>query len=101
MKFDVVDLSVLRTANPGGRERLPDSPSEMDELVKVCFGNRVGMLFDQKKPVAAPGDVAGHCTESGDFDINGRGPAVAGYIFEGHGGVSVQCDSHDAHRCLY
>jgi hypothetical protein len=100
MKFDVVDLCALRTANAGADERLPDSPSEMDELVNVRFRNRVGMMFDQKEPVAAPGNVADHRTESGDFDRDGGGPAVAGYVFEGHGAVVVQCDPHDAYRCL-
>ncbi len=101
MKFDVVDLCAFRTANAGGSERLADSPSELDELVEVRSRNRVGVIFDQKKPVAAPGNIAGHCTESGDFDMHGSGPAVAGYVFEGHGAVFVQCDSHHADRCLY
>ncbi len=85
---------------PAAGERLPDSPSEMDELVEVRFRNRVGMIFDQKKPVAAPGHVTGHRTESGDFDIDGGSPAVAGYVFKGHSAVFVQCDSHDAYRRL-
>jgi hypothetical protein len=100
MKFDVVDLRALRTANAGAGERLPDSPSEVDELIEVGFRNRVGMILDQKKPVAAPGHVPGHRTESGDFDMDGGSPAVAGYVFKGHGAVFVQCDSHDAYRCL-
>jgi hypothetical protein len=100
MKFDVVDLCALCTVNAGGSERLPDLPGEMDELVKVRLRNRVGMLLDQKKPVATPGNVAGHCTESRDLDADGSGPAVAGYVFEGHGVIFVQCDSHDAYRCL-
>jgi hypothetical protein len=100
MKFDVVDLCAFRTANASSSECLPDLPGEMDELVKVRFHNRVGMMFDQKKPVAAPGNVAGHRTESGYFDVNGSGPAVAGYVFEGHGAVFVQSHSHDANRCF-
>ncbi len=101
MKFDVIDFGALRTANTGAGERLPDSPSEMDELVEVRFRNGVGMMFDQKKPVAAPGNVTGHCTESRDFDVDSSGPAVAGYVFEGHGAVFVQRDSDDAYRRLY
>ena len=101
MEFDVVDLRSLRTSNAGGGERLPDLPGEVDELVKVRSCNRVGVTFDQKKPVAAPGNVAGHRTESGYFDMDGSGPAVARDVFEGHGAVFVQRNSHDAYRCLY
>ena len=101
MKFDVVDVCALRTTNAGGCECLANLPGEMDELIKVRFRNRVRMLFDQKKPIATPGNVAGHCTESRDFDLDGSGPAVAGYVFEGHGAVFVQYDSHDANGCLY
>lgn len=97
MEFDVVDLGALRTANAGGGECLANLPGEMDELVKVRFCNREGVMFDQKKPVATPGNVAGHHTESGHFDIDGSGPAVAGYVFEGHGAVFVQSDSHNAY----
>jgi hypothetical protein len=101
MKFDVVDLCALRTANAGAGERLPDSPSEMDELVKVGFCNRVGMMFDQEKPVATPGNVADDRTESGYLNRDGGGKAVAGYVFEGYGTVVVECDPHHAYRCLY
>jgi hypothetical protein len=100
MKFDVVDLCALGTANAGGSERLPDLPGEMDELVKVRSCNRVGMMFDQKKPVPSPRNIAGHGTESGYFDIDGSGPAVARDVFEGHGAVFVQRNSYDAYRCL-
>jgi hypothetical protein len=100
MEFDVVDLCALRTANAGGVECLANLPGEMDELVKVRSCNRVGMMFDQKKPVAAPGNVPGHRTEAGYFDIDGSGPAVARDVFESHGAVFVQCDSHNAYRCF-
>jgi hypothetical protein len=33
------------------------------------------------------------------MDVSGQ--AIAGYVFEGHGTVFVECDSHDAYRCLY
>ncbi len=45
MKFDVVDLCALRTANAGGCERLTNLPGEMDELVEVRFRNRVGVVL--------------------------------------------------------
>src|SRR5271156_6105720 len=97
MEFDVVDLCALRTANAGGVECLANLPGEMDELVKVRFCNRVGMMFDQEKPVAAPGNVAGHRAEPGYFDIDVRGQAIAGYVFKGYGAILVQRDSHNAY----
>jgi hypothetical protein len=101
MEFDVVDLGALCAANAGGGECLPNLPGEMDKLVKVGSLYGEGMISDQKKPVAAPGNVTDHSTESGDFDVDGSGPAVARYVLEGHSGVFVQCDPHDAYRCLY
>ena len=86
---------------PAAVEGLTDLPGEMDELVKVRFRNCVGMVLDQKKPVPTPGNVARHRTESGNFDLHGSGPAVAGYVFKGHGTVIVECGSHDTDRCLY
>jgi hypothetical protein len=93
----MVNLRALRTANAGGVECLAKLPSEMDELVKVRSCNRVGMMFDQKKPVATPGNVAGNRTESRYFDIDGSGPAVARNVFEGYCAVCVQDDSHNAY----
>jgi hypothetical protein len=101
MQFDVVDLRALRTTNAGGGERLANLPGEKNELVKVRFRDSERMLLDQKKPVAAPGNVAGHRAESGNIDMDGSGPSVAGNIFKGHSVVFVQRDSHDADRCLY
>jgi hypothetical protein len=101
VEFDVVDLCALGTANSGGSERLPDLPGEMDELVKVRSCNRVGMMFDQKKPVSSPRNIASHHTESGHFDIDGSGPAVARYVFESHSAIFAQDDSHNAYRCFY
>ena len=100
MEFDVVYLGALRTANAGGSERLANLPGEMDELVKVGSCNRVWVVFDQKKPVATPGNIAGHRTESGYFDIDGSGPTVARNVFEGHCAVFVQRDAYDAYRCF-
>ena len=93
----MVNLRALRTANAGGVECLANLPSEMDELVKVRSCNRVRVMFDQKKPVATPGNVAGDRTESGYFDIDGSGPAVARNVFEGYCAVCVQDDSHNAY----
>ena len=98
MEFDVVDLRAFRTADTGGAECLANLPGEMDELVKVRFCNRVGMMFDQKKPVAAPGNIAGHGAVAWHFDLNRRTPAVAGYVFEGYGTVLIERDSHNAYR---
>ena len=93
----MVNLRALRTANAGGVECLANLPGELDELVKIRSCNRVGMMFDQKKPVATPGNVAGHHTESGHFDIDGGGPAVARDVFKGYCAVLVQSDSHNAY----
>jgi hypothetical protein len=93
----VVNLRALRTANAGGVECLANLPGEMDELVKVRSCNRVRVMFDQKKPVATPGNLAGNRTESGYFDIDGSGPAVARNVFEGYCAVCVQDDSHNAY----
>ena len=94
----MVDLSALRAANTVGDKRLANLPGEMDEPVKVGSCNRVGVMLDQKKPIAAPGDVACHRAESGHVDVDCSGPAVAGYVFEGDGAVCVQGGSHDAYR---
>jgi hypothetical protein len=96
----MVDLGALRALNAVGGKRLANLPGEMDELVKVGSCNRVGVMLDQKKPIAAPGDVAGHRAVPGNFDVDGSGPAVAGYVLEGHRAVFVQGGSHDPHRCF-
>src|SRR6201999_2351468 len=80
VKLDVVDLGALCASDAGGGECLPNLPGEMDKLVKVGAFDGEGMISDQKKPVAAPGNVTDHCTESGDFDVDGSGPAVARYV---------------------
>src|SRR5580704_12437108 len=100
MEFDVVDLGALRALNAVGGKRLANLPGEMDELVKVGSCNRVGVMLDQKKPIAAPGNVAGHRTVSRNFDVDGSGPAVAGYVFECHRAVFVQGGSHDPYWCF-
>jgi hypothetical protein len=97
VEFDVVNLRVLRTANAGSVECLANLPGEMDELVKVRSCNCVGVMFDQKKPVATPGHVADHHTKSRHFDVDGSGPTVAGYVFEGYCAICVQDDSHNAY----
>jgi len=101
VELDVINLRALRTANAGGVEGLANLPGELDELVKVRSCTRVGMMFDQKKPVATPGHVAGHHTESRHFDVDGSGPAVARDVFESHGAIFAQDDSHNAYRCFY
>jgi hypothetical protein len=96
----VVDLGTLRALNAAGGERLANLPGEMDELVEIGSFNRIGVMFDQKKPVAAPGNVAGHQAVSGHIHVDCGGPAVAVYVFECHRAVFVQRGSHDAYRGL-
>ncbi len=92
----MVDLSALRALNAVGGKRLANLPREMDELVKVGSCNRVGVVLDQKKPIATPGDVAGHRAIPGNFDVDCSSPAVAGYVFKRYRAVFVQGGSHDA-----
>ena len=71
-----------------------------DELVEIGPVDGVGVMLDQKEPVAAPGNVARHLAVSGYFYFDCGGPSVAGYVLDGHRAVFVQRGSHDAYRGL-
>ena len=79
-------------------ERLADRPGEANELLEMGAVEGVGVMPDQKKPVATPGDVAGHLAVSGHLHFDRGGPSVAGYVFDGDRAVFVQRGSHDAYR---
>src|SRR5271165_504080 len=100
MELDVVDLGTLCALDPVGSERLPNGPCEVDELVEIFAVDGAGVMLDQKKPVATPGNVTGHRAVAGHFHFDGSRPAVAGYVFERYRAVFVQRRSYNADRRL-
>ena len=74
MEFDVVDLGALRAMNFVGGEGLANRPGEIHQLLEVGAVDGIGVIPDQKEPVAAPGDVAGHSAVTGHFHVRPRRP---------------------------
>jgi hypothetical protein len=58
VEFDVINFRALRALNLVGGERLADGPGEGDELFQIFPLDDIGMMLDQKEPVAAIGDVS-------------------------------------------
>ncbi len=97
MKFDVIDLRSLGTANLMRGQRLAYGPGEGNELVKIGEVENVGVMLDQKKPVTTPGNIAGYQTIARHGNFDGGGPAVAGHILNGHRAVLIEDGYHPAH----
>src|ERR1700734_1118894 len=60
VELDVIDFRSLRALNLVGGEGLANGPGEADELLQIFAIDGVGMMLDEKEPVAAVGDVSRH-----------------------------------------
>jgi hypothetical protein len=98
VEFDVIDLGSVRSMDFVGGERLANGPGVIDERREMGSINDQGVIFDQEKPVATPGNVAGDRTVSGDVYFDCCCISVAGNVFDGHGAIFVEHRSHDADR---
>ena len=79
---------------------LADAPGEIRELVHVHQREFLAVFFHEKKPVAAPRNVAGHRADAGHVNRHGFLGAPAGDVRHGNFAARMQCGGDDADRGL-
>ena len=99
----MIDLGTAGAGDPAGKQGLADSPGHVGEAFDIGDVQRFAVLIDEEEPVAAPGDVAGVCTQPGHVDLCALEQAIALDVVDGDGirafeadgdvptGVSMRC----------
>src|SRR5580698_432653 len=67
VELDVINFRPLRALNLVGAECLAGGPGKADELFQIFPLDEIGVMLDQKEPVATIGDVSRHFAVSGYF----------------------------------
>ena len=91
VKFDMVDFGVAL-----GVDGLADGPGVSGEGFQIGEFDALEGVVDEKEPVAAPGDIAGHGAVAGDFDGDARCCAVGGDVVDGDFQIGVKLGFHDS-----
>src|ERR1043166_976397 len=76
---------------------LSNSPGEFSETLRVVQLDLFAVLFHEKKPIAAPRDIAGDFTNPGHINNDGLYFAIARHILHRYRAIIVQPRRHHAH----
>src|SRR6516165_9360515 len=83
-QLDVVDLAAVRSCQPLYFEALPYPPGVIGERLQAIERQRLAVAGNQEEPVAAPGDIAVHRSNSRCVDGHRLCAAIARHIPDGH-----------------
>src|SRR5262249_50758446 len=99
-QLDMIDLVTIRAGDAIALQRLANTHSEIGQRVEIVERQSLTVIVDEKKPVAAPGDVARHWSNVLNVDGYTREISVTRHVRDLDFAVFVEMRHDDANRSL-
>jgi len=96
-ELDVIGLRSIAASNPILLECLPDGPSELREFVDVLGLQFERMVVHQKKPIAAPCNIATHGSVTWHVNSDSLRRSTAGNVRDGNLAGLMKSGGHRPH----